>query len=240
MFAKNTGATLRGARRVRLAPLLVLLSAVFLIAAPLKRAFVTGKVEGSIRTLKRILAESEDAPPASSSSAALVKVTEENKVTTASVVGGTAGLLLGGVWIGGAAFAASSYLARNKDDDVSKALKGVASAGLEAVNFAGEMNEKYELTNKVGDAVKGAVDKAKENPDTKETVTQISGFFDGVADAVQKFDDDVGFVDTLGGAVTSASELASTAVDKAVGLNKQYKVTDQISDKIQEVIKSSK
>eukprot|EP00418_Pyrodinium_bahamense_P078136 CAMPEP_0179055932 /NCGR_PEP_ID=MMETSP0796-20121207/23553_1 /TAXON_ID=73915 /ORGANISM="Pyrodinium bahamense, Strain pbaha01" /LENGTH=248 /DNA_ID=CAMNT_0020752595 /DNA_START=20 /DNA_END=766 /DNA_ORIENTATION=- len=178
------------------------------------------------------------APAPAGSSTALVKVTEENKMTTASLLGGLAGLLVGGVWVGGAAFAAASYLARKEDDDdVSKALKGVASGGLEVLNFGAQVNDKYMVTDKLGNAISSALESAKSG-ESKEAVSSVTGFFEGISSTIASVDRDIGIKDTLGQLTTNASELAFQAVDKAVELNREYKVTDQIAAKIEEATKS--
>ena len=119
---------------------------------------------------------------------ALIAVTEESKLTTAGAITGLAGLLLGGVWVGAAGFAAGSYLARKKDDDVSKALNGIAGAGLEVLNFASNLNTKYEVTGKISSSFNDAV---------KSNDTDLSAL-DGVSSAVTNFDKDVGIQKTLG------------------------------------------
>mmetsp|Transcript_77336 Transcript_77336/g.216173 ORF Transcript_77336/g.216173 Transcript_77336/m.216173 type:complete len:227 (-) Transcript_77336:478-1158(-) len=163
-------------------------------------------------------------------SVALVKVTEENAITTASLLGGTVGLLTGGVWIGAALFAVSSYLSRQEDSDVSKALKGVSSTALEALNFGAYLNDKYAVTSTVSDSFASALES---NPETKKTIDDA---WSGVKDAYTSVDQDVGIKDTLGTILASGSELASQAVDKAVELNNKYKFVDQIGEKISEVI----
>jgi len=192
-------------------------------------AFLLGSTGSSILRGARTTmhAEAEEAK----TSTALIKVTEESKVTTASVIGGVAGLLVGGVWVGGALFAATAYLAKKDDDDVSKAIKGLASTGLEAVNFAGYLGDKYDVTSSIGTAMSSALTDARKNSDTSSVIE----FFDNVGEAITKFDQDVGVKDTVGSAVTSASDLASQAVTKALELNDQYKITDKIGDKIKEV-----
>merc|ERR1719480_693604 len=156
-----------------------------------------------------------------SETVALVKVTDENKVTTASLLGGAAGLLLGGVWIGGALFAATSYLVRKEDDDISKALKGVATSGLEVINFGSYLNDKYTVTGTVGDALSSAI---KDTP-----LTQVT-------DSIGAVDKDVGIKDSLGNLVSSASEVASQAVGTVVDLNNEYKITDTIVEKVKETV----
>eukprot|EP00418_Pyrodinium_bahamense_P069118 CAMPEP_0179086266 /NCGR_PEP_ID=MMETSP0796-20121207/39120_1 /TAXON_ID=73915 /ORGANISM="Pyrodinium bahamense, Strain pbaha01" /LENGTH=246 /DNA_ID=CAMNT_0020783729 /DNA_START=66 /DNA_END=806 /DNA_ORIENTATION=- len=183
------------------------------------------------RTSPALCAEPEEAP------ASLVKITEESKITTVSILGGLVGLLVGGFWVGAASFVASSYFAR-RDDDVADALKGIASGGLEALNFGSNINEKYQVTDKVGDAVSGAVESAKKNADTREAISSLEGVVGNVTGAVESVDRDIGIRDTLGSLVTSASEAANKGVEKVVELNDEYKVTDQLSQKIQEVSKS--
>mmetsp|Transcript_142638 Transcript_142638/g.397469 ORF Transcript_142638/g.397469 Transcript_142638/m.397469 type:complete len:242 (+) Transcript_142638:95-820(+) len=189
----------------------------------------------TVRVPQRLVlmgAEAEPAPtptptPAAGESVALVKVTEESKMTTASLLGGLFGLVFGGVWVGGAIFAASSYLARRDDDDLSKALKGIAGGSLEALNFGAYINDKYAVTDKVGGAITDAL-----GDDSKKAV-------DGLLESVKAADQDFGFKESYGALATSASELASQAVAKGVELNEEYKVTGQIVEKINEATKSA-
>ncbi|CAE8610421.1 unnamed protein product [Polarella glacialis] len=154
--------------------------------------------------------EAEAAP--GQSSMALVKVDKENTMATAGVLAGVAGVLVGGVWLGGALFAATSYLVR-KDDDLSKGLSGVATGSLEALNFVDYLSNKYEVTSKLGSALS-------------------QGPLESVSDAITNFDKEVGIKDSLGGILLSGTDLAAQAVAKAMELNEEYRVTDQIKEKI--------
>ncbi|CAE8646424.1 unnamed protein product, partial [Polarella glacialis] len=137
-------------------------------------AFAGGAAPNSrLRTVSP-RAEGEEAPTGSSSMA-LVKVNEENSVATAGVLAGVAGLLVGGVWVGGALFVASSFLARKKDDDLAKGLNGIAAGGLEALNFVDYLNNKYEVTAKVGSSLTEALDGSK---NSSGTVGRVSGALD--------------------------------------------------------------
>lgn len=199
-------------------------------------AFVVGGAAGaSLRGRVARYAEAAKAP-SPSTSYALVKVTEENKMTTASVLGGVAGLLVGGIWVGGALFAATAYLTRKEDTDVAKALKGVASGGLEVLNFGAYLNDKYLVTDKIGASLAEAAASAKTTSTNKETLATAESFLQNVGDAITALDRDVGIKDTLGSLATSASELASQAVDGAIDINNKYKITDKIKDVIQEAV----
>jgi len=210
-----------------------------LSCAGLPGTFTSAAAAGpSGRVGRPLFAESEAAPaPAPAGSGEkLLKIDEETKATTVSILGGLVGLLVGGVWLGGAAFAVTAYLARREDDDLAKALKGVAGGTLEALNFGADMNEKYEVSGKVGSALGDAVESAKKNPDSKEAIKAVTGVADGVVGAVKSLDEDVGIKDRIGTFAATASDLAYQAVDKAVDkatdLNKEYKVTDQITQTI--------
>mmetsp|Transcript_125767 Transcript_125767/g.391663 ORF Transcript_125767/g.391663 Transcript_125767/m.391663 type:complete len:249 (-) Transcript_125767:27-773(-) len=247
-MARRSSTSRGAARRSGLAGLVFLASGAVLawaaltgLEAQLEMTFVSGPLARMARRCSSPrFAESASAPapaPAPSPSVALVKVTEESKMTTAAVLSGFAGLLLGGVWVGGALFAAASYFSR-KEDDVAKVLKGSAGGGLEALNFGASMLEKYSVTDKIGSALSGALESAKSSPDSKEAMSTVAGFIDGLTDAVKSLDKDVGIKDTLGSLATSASDMAYQAVDKAVNLNEEYKVTEQIAEKVQEATKS--
>lgn len=179
--------------------------------------------------------------PSPSPSVALVKVTEENKVATASVLGGLAGLLLGGVWVGAGLFAAGAYVSRREDSDASKALKGIASGSLEVVNFGAYLNDKFAVTDKLGSAISEAVGSAKASSgSSSESLDSVTGVFQGAVDAFKAADEDIDFKTTLGTLVTSASDLASQAVEKVVEVNDTYKITDQIKEKIDEASSGTK
>merc|ERR1711862_570394 len=129
--------------------------------------------------------------------------------------------------------------ARKPDSDLATGLKGVAASGLEALNFGAYVNDKYEVTGKIGSSFASVIDNAKAADNTKEVATTVSGVLDGVGDAIDSVDKDIGIKDTIGTVLVSGSELAAQAIDKAVELNAQYKVTDQIVEKITEATKGA-
>jgi len=208
-------------------------------------AFATQQPVAS-RFRTQVFAESKDkaaaapapapapAPSASkASSTALVVVNDENAMTTASVLTGFAGALLGGVWLGGALFAAGAYYARKENDDASQALKGIATASLEALNFGASLNDKYTITDSLGSAINEALAK-------QESTSGVSSFLNSLGSSIKQLDDEISLKDTFGTLATAASDLASQAVDKALELNEEYKISEQISEKISQQTKSSK
>jgi len=169
--------------------------------------------------------------------AASVKLTDENVKTSASVLGGVFGLLVGGVWVGAILFFAASFLARREEDNITKTINDVARTALEAINSVGDLNEQYQVTDQVGSFLSDAVQSAKENPSTKDAATAVTGVIDKAVDYVSNFDKEVDIKGTAGSLIISGSNAAADAVDKLAELAKEYKVTDAVGKKIDEVTK---
>jgi len=221
-FRKSSAARSSGLTRLGVA-------AVVAIVGLQSVAFTGGIVSAATGSRLAMRAEASPAPaPAPAPSSALVKVSEENVVTTAGVLGGLLGLWFGGLWLGAGLFAASSFAVR-QDNDVSKAIKGLAANSLEALNFTASMNEKYAVTDQVGSKLSEAIE-------SEESVKSALKSAKGAIDSVDK---DVGIKDTVGSLLTSASNLAATAVDKAIEVNDKYKVTDQLTEKVKEATKKA-
>lgn len=203
------------------------------------QAFVAGSWR-SASARGAIAARAEETPPPKESTA-LVKVSEESAATTASLLGGLAGLWFGGPLIGAGLFVATTILTRgDKDSDVAQALKGISSKGLEALNWGVSLDDKYQVTSGVGNAINDAIEKAKEKPETKEVAGTVSSVLKGAGDAISSVDQDIGIKDTVGSLATAATDLTYTATEKVSELNDKYKVTDKIKAKIDEVASSAK
>jgi len=163
---------------------------------------------------------------------ALVQVTDESKIVMSGVMSGFAGLLLGGIWVGAGLFVAGAYLAKKDDGDVARALKGVAAGGLEALNFGAYVNDKYSVTGNIGSAFNDTM-QGRSSEGSRD-------FVDSFVTTVQKTDKEVSFLGTFGKIATSGADLATQAVDKAITINDEYKLTDQLKEKIQGFTDASK
>jgi hypothetical protein len=172
-----------------------------------------------------------------------VKIDDTSVKTQASVLGGLAGLWVGGIWGSAIVFLLTSYVARNLDDeegdsntrDLSKGVQGVSQASLEALNAAGYVNDKYQLTDKAAGVLGDLVSKLKENDSAKDVVDQLEDLARGAGKVYTDLDDEVGLKDTAGSILTSLSELAELGLNKVSDLNKEYKVTDTIGEKVKEL-----
>merc|ERR1712060_940664 len=108
-----------------------------------------------------------------------------------------------------------------------------SSTALETPNFGAYLNDKYAVTSTISDSFASALESS---PQAKKSIDDA---WSGVNEAYTSVDQDVGIKDTLGTILASGSDLASQAIDKVVELNDQYKVTDQIGEKISEVVEKA-
>jgi len=243
MMETSRSSQLRSRGNLRYVVLLGVLAGTLCLSLSVHTGFTPAVSHGAQRPLGRFAeptaaAETPAATPApapaESSSVALVVVNDENTATTASILAGLAGVLLGGPWIGGALFAAGSYLSR-KEGDLPMAIKGVASSALQVLNFGANMNDKYTVTDQIGGALSGAIANVKKNTGDGEVVKTLSDTFDKVGKALGDLDKDVNIKNTAGNVVSAASEFAADAVERVVGVNEDYKLTEQIADKAKDV-----
>jgi len=222
----------KSSRALTAVVLVVALGLTYLVST----AFVTGASTTRPNLRSRVVAHAEEAAKAPAkepekSETSLVVISEESKVTAASVLPGIAGLLLfKSLFVAVPLFAAASYVVR-QDNDLATSLKGIAASGLEALNFGGSLNEKYEVTGKIGSSFNENVKKLNGE---KGSVSEV---VEKVQTAASNLDKEVGIKDSVGNILTEGSNLAAQAVEKVVDLNKEYKVTDQIKEKVDEVTK---
>ncbi|CAE8693553.1 unnamed protein product [Polarella glacialis] len=149
-----------------------------------------------------------------------VQATEQNVVTAASTLAGVVGLLLGGFGVGLLCFAVASYVARKEEDDVAFGLRGVASASLEALNFASYLDDKYEVSSNLMLALVGS------------WLMLVGNYQWRMQPLVSDWRLLLGIKALLGDLLTAGSDAAATAVSKAVELNEEYQVSTEIQKRI--------
>mmetsp|Transcript_100279 Transcript_100279/g.272659 ORF Transcript_100279/g.272659 Transcript_100279/m.272659 type:complete len:231 (+) Transcript_100279:89-781(+) len=221
------GAPRRSPAPVRLAALVA--GGLLLRAALAPTCFVGGAATSARRGgLAPQRAEAEKPEAAAEE---FVAINEDNTAAMASLIGGITGALVGGPVLGVLLFAGSAFLVRQgADNDAATALKGVAAKGLETLNFIGGVDQKYEVTRKVGKSVGEQVDKVKaSSPEAAEIIDKVGG-------AIEKVDKEVNIKSSLSNVVTSGSSLAKDIVDKAIETNEKYGISDKIKGTIGDAV----
>mmetsp|Transcript_45098 Transcript_45098/g.107214 ORF Transcript_45098/g.107214 Transcript_45098/m.107214 type:complete len:239 (-) Transcript_45098:147-863(-) len=160
----------------------------------------------------------------------LVKINTANVQTTAGLLSGLVGFLLGGIFVGAGLFAAGSYIAR-QEGEFSKGLQGVSEMTLEALNFTAGMDNKYQVTGKLGQAVNetlASTIKPQDRANVESAVRTLS-------DTVTSIDEELGIRRSVGPITLSASEYAAAAVGELVKFDDKNKVSETVFLKISEV-----
>ena len=104
---------------------------------------------------------------------------------------------------------------------------------LDVYNFLLRMNGKYDLSDKAAAALKDQLEKLKKG-DSASTVAKVE---DALNTATSKFDElnkEYDLVEKSKQAIGYAGDLSIKAIDKGLELNKEYKITDQVTSKLQE------
>mmetsp|Transcript_100278 Transcript_100278/g.272655 ORF Transcript_100278/g.272655 Transcript_100278/m.272655 type:complete len:231 (+) Transcript_100278:89-781(+) len=221
------GAPRRSPAPVRLAALVA--GGLLLRAALAPTCFVGGAATSARRGgLAPQRAEAEKPEAAAEE---FVAINEDNTAAMASLIGGITGVLVGGPVLGVLLFVGFAFLVRQgADNDAATALKGVAAKGLETLNFIGGVDQKYEVTRKVGKSVGEQVDKVKaSSPEAAEIIDKVGG-------AIEKVDKEVNIKSSLSNVVTSGSSLAKDIVDKAIETNEKYGISDKIKGTIGDAV----
>lgn len=92
-------------------------------------------------------------------------------------------------------------------------IRGVSKAMLELTNFATRLNSKFDVTGKVGGAIKEVVDSSE-----SEVVVKVKEVAGKIGAASKEY----GLLDKTGTAVATAAKLSDAALEKVEELNAKY------------------
>ena len=142
-----------------------------------------------------------------------IPATKENVESVAGVTGGVLGLIvLHNFWLSVGLAAVSLYVSK-KDNDGGEAVRGVAKAVLDGVNFVTRLNSKFDVTGKVVGKVTEVVDSNE-----SEAVVKVKEVIGKVSEVNSQY----GLLDKGKEAIGAAAKLSGTALEKAEDLNSKY------------------
>ena len=162
----------------------------------------------------------------------IVAVNDANIKSSSALTGGAAGFLIGGPVLGAVAAAAGNYAAK-QESEVGEVVRGVGKVSLDVYNFLLKINGKYDLTDKAGSQLKDQLDKLKAG-NSGETIAKVE---DALSTATSKFaelDKEYDLLEKGKQAIGYAGDLSAKAIDKGLELNAEYKLTDQVVEKVTE------
>ncbi|CAM9487633.1 unnamed protein product, partial [Phaeothamnion confervicola] len=162
------------------------------------------------------------APKSAPTETALVPLSPENIEFGAGVVGGLAGFVVGGPLLAAILAAIANYSSK-REGDAGDAVRGVAKSALETFNFLTGINSKYAVADKATGAFAEAVDKLKSTDDSK-TIEKVEQTLLEATRKAAALSSEYDLVAKGKQALGVVGELADTAIDKTVELEKEYKV----------------
>mmetsp|Transcript_5936 Transcript_5936/g.15438 ORF Transcript_5936/g.15438 Transcript_5936/m.15438 type:complete len:225 (-) Transcript_5936:319-993(-) len=170
----------------------------------------------------------------SEESTSMVAVNEENIKSAATASTAAAGLIVGGPVLAIIAAMAGNYVAQ-QETEVGEVARGVGKVTLDVINFLLKVNTKYDVTGKAGAAASDAVASLKEK-DAEGTISKVEGVLGEASVKVKELTSEYDLVEKGKQALSYASDLSNKAIDKGIELNKEYKLTDKVTDSVKTAV----
>ena len=148
----------------------------------------------------------------SSSGSSGIEPTKENVESVAGVTGGVLGFLFFGPVVGLGLAAVSMYVSK-KDNDGGEAVRGVSRSVLDAVNYFSKLNNKFDVTGKVGGKLAEVVDSNE-----SEAVVKAKEVLSKVSEVNSQY----GLLDKGKEAIAAASKMSEVVFEKAEEMNTKY------------------
>ncbi|CAN0349201.1 unnamed protein product [Ascophyllum nodosum] len=167
--------------------------------------------------------------------APLVAVNTENTEFSAGLLGGIAGFFIGGPVIA-ALLAVVANCGSKRDNEAGQAVRSIAANAIEALNFITTVNSKYDVTGKAGASLDDAVAKLKERGEAGETIGKMEKTMKDITSQASKLSRDYGLPAKAKQVLGAAGELADTAIDKGIELEKEFKVTEKVKEAVQKSV----
>jgi len=149
----------------------------------------------------------------------------------AGAVGFLAGAVVGGPVLGAVAGTAANY-ASKKDNEFAEALKGSSEAFIRTLNYVFRLDGKYTLLKKAQGSLADSWSKLKSNSSDPSTLEKVETAYNDVTKKLQDVDNEFDLVAQGMKALDAYGEFADKAINRAIELNADYKLSDQALEKI--------
>uniref|UniRef100_A0A6U4GU60 Uncharacterized protein n=2 Tax=Phaeomonas parva TaxID=124430 RepID=A0A6U4GU60_9STRA len=185
--------------------------------------------------------ETEAPKAAPKEMSALVPLNTENVEASVGVAGALAGLVLFGNPVIALALAATGNYVTKQESEVGEAFRGVGTALINSLNFVAKMNERYDISDRAGKAAGDAFQTLKEK-DTSDAkiLSKVEELAAKVSTTVSDLDSEYDLKAKAQELVYSAGDLSTQAIEKATEVNEKYKITDQATTKVKDIVDKAK
>mmetsp|Transcript_24056 Transcript_24056/g.72183 ORF Transcript_24056/g.72183 Transcript_24056/m.72183 type:complete len:212 (+) Transcript_24056:54-689(+) len=178
------------------------------------------------------------AAPLRAESTALVPVNEETIKTSSAVTAGVGGLVLGGPVLAIVTAVLGNYVSK-QEGEVGEVVRGVGKVSLDVYNFLLKLDGKYDVTGKGGEALKEQLEKLKAG-ESGATVSKVESTLSAATAKFDELNKEYDLLEKSKQAIGYAGDLSVKAIDKGLELNKEYKITEQVTAKAAEAVEKAK
>lgn len=168
-----------------------------------------------------------------------VKLEEDNINFGAGTLGFAAGTFVGGPVLGAVAATAANYAVK-KDNEFSEALKGGSEAMIRTFNYLARLDGKYMLLSKAKASLADSFDKLKSNASDPTALVKVETAYADVQKKLEEVDSEFDLAAQGLKALDWWGDFAERAINRAIELNAEYKLSDQAVEKIKSAVDKAK
>jgi len=175
------------------------------------------------------------------SSAALVPVNEATIEFTSGLLGGALGFAVGGPVLAAIVAAATNYVSKNGEGEVTDIVQTVSKSTIEVYNYFAKLDAKYEVVDGARKNLQNTLDDLKKNEKIDpKIIEQTEKALESTKSRLDDLNKEYDFVNAGSVAFGIVGDLVEKAVNTIGDFNSEYGLTDRAKNSIKDVVAKSK
>mmetsp|Transcript_2551 Transcript_2551/g.5455 ORF Transcript_2551/g.5455 Transcript_2551/m.5455 type:complete len:305 (+) Transcript_2551:131-1045(+) len=173
----------------------------------------------------------------------IIPINEETVEFTSGVLAGALALAFGASPVLAVVAAAAANYISKKDGlgELNEFVQGVTKASLNTFNWFGRLDSKYTILGKLTDSLDKSLDDLKNSEgENAETLKKIEETISKTTRQIQELADEIDFIEGGKQALGAVGDVVETTIDKAVGVNKEYKLSERAADAAKKAMDKAK
>jgi len=175
------------------------------------------------------------------SSVALVPVNEATIEFTSGLLGGALGFAVGGPVLAAIVAAATNYVSKNDEGEVSEIVQTVSKSTIQVYNYFAKLDAKYEVVDGARKNLQNTLDDLKNNEKIDpKVIEQTEKALEATKARLDDLNKEYDFVNAGSVAFGVVGDLVEKAVNTIGDFNSEYGLTDRAKNSIKDVVAKSK
>lgn len=173
----------------------------------------------------------------------IIPINEETVEFTSGILAGAVALAFGASPVFAVVAAAAANYISKKDDlgELNEFVQGISKASLNTLNWFGRLDDKYTILGKLSDSLDKSLDDLKNSEgENAETVKKIEESVSKTTRQIQQLADEIDLFEGGKQALGAVGDVLETTIDKAVGVNKEYKLSERAAGAAKKAIDNAK